>query len=313
MLIANPIYDTAFKQVLRDPEVAKSIIGTLMNTEVLELNYAPTEHNKPLGDKDTMPRFFRMDFACTIKTEDGPQKILIEMQKAVSPDEELRFREYLAVAGYMPQPQETTPLPVTTIYFLGFNLKGVKTPCLKVKRQYYDMINEIVLETKNRFIELLTHDAYIVQTGRIHTDDGGAPKKPKNKLEEVLSIFEQKNFTANEKEAMDFKGEVESPGMKRMLDILHHIATDPEERKKLDEEAYWARYDRMGAGQILELKDTIAKQAQVLSAKETELALEKQKAHEAKLATARKLKAKGMSVQEIADLVELTVEEVAGA
>jgi flagellar biosynthesis/type III secretory pathway protein FliH len=311
MLIANPIYDTAFKQVLRDPEVAKSIIGTLMNTEVLELNYAPTEHNKPLGDKDTMPRFFRMDFACTIKTEDGSQKILIEMQKAVSPDEELRFREYLAVAGYMPQPQETTPLPVTTIYFLGFNLKGVKTPCLKVKRQYYDMINETVLETKNRFIELLTHDAYIVQTGRIHTDDSAIPKKPKSKLEEILSVFEQKNFTANEKEAMDFKGEVESPSMKRMLDILHHIATDPEERKKLDEEAYWARYDRMGAGQILELQDA-------LKAKDAELSQKDQAHaaafHAAKLASARTLKALGkLSAEEIAKATGLGVGEVEGA
>jgi hypothetical protein len=104
---------------------------------------------------------------------------------------------------------------------------------------------------------------------------------------------------------IDFKGEVQTPGMKRMLDILHHIATDPEERKKLDEEAYWARYDRMGAGQILELQDTIAKQAQALQA-------EKQKAHDAKLATARKLKAKGMTAQEVADLTELTVEEVEG-
>ncbi|MDR2578860.1 MAG: hypothetical protein LBC70_08680, partial [Chitinispirillales bacterium] len=107
MIIANPLYDTAFKELVRDPDVAKAIIGTLLGTEVLEVELNVTERNRPMAENDKFPRSIRLDYCATILNEAGEkQQILIEIQKSTGPENILRFREYLALAGYKPKPEE---------------------------------------------------------------------------------------------------------------------------------------------------------------------------------------------------------------
>ena len=86
MIIANPLYDTAFKSLISDHEVAKAVIGALLETEVLELDVRPTEHVKPQAD-DKSPHTIRLDFCVKIKNEIGEhQKVLIEIQKRPAPE-----------------------------------------------------------------------------------------------------------------------------------------------------------------------------------------------------------------------------------
>jgi hypothetical protein len=115
MIIANPLYDTAFKGLAQDPDVAKAIIETLLETEVLEVQLGATEYNKRMQEDDKRPRYLRMDYLAVIRTKGGEaQKILIEMQKASGSENILRFREYVATAGYMPKSKDETPFPVVT-------------------------------------------------------------------------------------------------------------------------------------------------------------------------------------------------------
>jgi len=301
MIIANPLYDTAFKGLISDPESAKTLIGTLLETEVLEVGPRITEHLKPMGEDDKRPKCLRLDYAATIRNEKGEeQKILIEVQKATGAENILRFRQYLAVAGYMKKTPEETPLPIVTIYFLGFKLENVVTPCLKVARQYVDMLKKEVLETKEKFVELLTHDSIIIQTPRISTGES-----PKTELERILSVFEQKNFVDVNEATINYKYSVEDSHLKKMLDILHYIGTDPEERKKLDEEAYWNQHDEYTVGALLkaqdELKEVRRENKEIAIKSKTEKAVE----------IAQKMKQRGTSAEEIAELTELTIEEIA--
>ncbi|MDR2578301.1 MAG: Rpn family recombination-promoting nuclease/putative transposase [Chitinispirillales bacterium] len=253
MLIANPLYDTAFKGLAQDLEVAKAIIEALLETEVLDIELGATEFVKPVEDDDKRPKFFRMDYSAVIKTEDGSrQRILIEMQKANGGDALARFREYVAQAGYRAKSDMKGPLPFVTIYFLGFKLKNVATPCLKVSRQYVDMLSNEVLDTKEKFVELLTHDSFIIQAPRIKTS-----ANPQTRLEKILSVFEQDGFTDSSEETIYYTRPVEDPYHKKMLDILHYIGTNPEERKKMDNEAYWLRYEDMWYGEMARMQDRV--------------------------------------------------------
>ena len=88
-------------------------------------------------------------------------------------------------------------------------------------------------------------------------------------MEKILSIFEQKNFTEVDESIINYKYSVEDSRIKKMLDILHYIGTDPEERKKLDEEAYWKNHDENSIGKYLkdieERDKKLEKQAEALS------------------------------------------------
>jgi predicted transposase/invertase (TIGR01784 family) len=306
MIIANPLYDTAFKQLARDPEIAKAMIETLLETEVVEIALTESEHNKPMDADDKRPRFIRVDYHATVRDKSGTtQKILIEMQKGSGAENILRFREYLAVAGYMPKKDEKSPIPVVTVYFLGFKLQQVDTPCLKVARQYIDMLNKSVLETKEKFVELLTHDSYIIQAPRININ-----KHPQTRLEKILSIFEQKNFIGNQEETINYEYPIDDNAVKKMADVLHYIGTDPNERKVLDEEAYWQRYDYYHAGALLRQQDELAEKDRELAEKDRELAEKDRELTETKRKVVLNLHNMGFGTADIAKAAEVSEKEV---
>jgi uncharacterized membrane protein YqiK len=65
-----------------------------------------------------------------------------------------------------------------------------------VKRDYYDHATKEKLTRKEEFIESLTHDSYIIQVRRLR-------KKHRNKLETLLSIFDQSNASKESKHFLD--------------------------------------------------------------------------------------------------------------
>ena len=159
-----------------------------------------TYKNDPTGVS-----LFRLDFIATIKMETGEyKKVLIEIQKARNEVDLIRFRKYI---GEQYSKEDTvegkkTALPITTIYILGFKLPGVETSCLKVERNYRDLIEDKVVETKSEFVEQLTHDSFIVQVNRI-------TEKYQTKLDKLLSLFEQRNFVDDKKIIKEYKHEAD--------------------------------------------------------------------------------------------------------
>jgi hypothetical protein len=290
MLIANPIYDTAFKRLMENQSIAKFFIGTLINQNVVSLTVKPQEYThkrsalkKPRKNPDTPPKnveyeyaglsVFRVDFVAVIKTADGElKKILVEVQKSWDKDDLMRFRQYLGdqykrsdiVDG------EKKILPITTIYVLDFNLPEIKSPCIKVERNYIDLTdNNTPLKCKRSpFIESLTHDSYVVQAQRIKN------VRLSSNLAALLSVFEQNNFVENKKCFKNYLYNTTDASVQQMIDTLHFVITDDEERKELEDEQEYLRtmdavFGKMGA--------EIAQKDEELAQKEKELAQEKGK------------------------------------
>ena len=193
MLIANPIFDIVFKRMMENERVAKFFIGTLLGQIIETVEVKPQEFT--YTDKIAGLAVFRLDFIATIKTETGEKrKILIEIQKARNQIDLMRFRNYLAEQYKKKDTinDEKVILPITTIYILGFKLPEIETPCIKVERNYKDLVNNKIIDKKSDFIEKLTHDSFIIQVDRITNSYS-------TKLEKLLSLFEQQHFIDDKK------------------------------------------------------------------------------------------------------------------
>jgi len=240
MLIANPIYDVVFKRMMENEKVARFFIGTLLEQIIETVELKPQEFT--YIDELAGLAVFRLDFIATIKTDSGEyKKILIEIQKARNEIDLMRFRNYLA-EQYKKEDtinDEKVILPITTIYILGFKLTEIDSACIKVERNYIDLINKIVLKTKNEFVEKLTHDSFIVQVERI-TD------RYQTRLDKLLSVFEQNHFVDDRKITKEFSHNTDVEELKIITEILHHSGTDSEERKKIEiEQEAWRSVNAM--------------------------------------------------------------------
>jgi hypothetical protein len=259
MVIANPIYDVVFKKMMENDKVAKFFIGTLLEQTIETVEVKPQEFT--YTDELAGLAVFRLDFIATIKTETGEsKKILIEIQKAKNLIDVMRFRNYLA-SQYGKEDEingEKIILPITTIYILGFKLPEITSACLKVERNYKDLVNNTKIETKSDFIEKLTHDSYVVQVDRI-TD------KYQTKLDKLLSLFEQKNFVDDRRIVKEFTHEIDNEDIKLTTDILHFSGTNTEERMKLEtEQEAWRTVDAMTEN----LRQKVLKQNEELAEKD---------------------------------------------
>lgn len=196
MLLANPIYDTIFKYLLEDLELAKQLISKIIGEEIVEINTQAREAATKLSKYELT--ILRLDFKAVILTQEGlRKKVLIELQKAQQLGDIMRFRKYLG-NNYLKEDtfgtefKEPDGLPIITIYFLGFPLKNIPTPVLKVNRVYIDLVTNKQLYTKEEFVEKLTHDSYIIQIPRLE-------KEVRTELERVLTVFNQAYITTDRK------------------------------------------------------------------------------------------------------------------
>lgn len=272
MVIANPIYDVVFKRMMENEKVAKFFIGTLLEQTIETISVKPQEFTYTDGLAGLA--VFRLDFIATIKTESGElKKVLIEIQKAKNQIDLMRFRNYLAEQYKKEDALEDRKiiLPITTIYILGFKLPEIETPCLKVERNYKDLVNKTVLETKSDFVEKLTHDSFIVQVDRI-TD------RYQTKLDKLLSVFEQTNFIDYNKITKEYKHIADIEEVKIITDILHHSGTSPNERKQIeDEQEAWRSVNAMFEDKENEFLDALKEKNKVIKEK-TKALEEKDKA-----------------------------------
>jgi len=300
MIIANPIYDVVFKKMMENEKVAKFFIGTLLEQTVESVEVKPQEFTyiKDLDQNDPeVIKFikekvqerlainvFRLDFVATIKTETGEyQKVLIEIQKAKNAVDLMRFRNYLA-EQYKKEDKinnETVVLPITTIYILGFKLSEIESPCIRVKREYFDLVNKITLYQKSDFVEKLTHDSFVVQVERITS-------RYQTRLDKLLSVFEQRNFTDDKEITKDFIHIPDIEEMKTITEILHYVGTDPRERRQIEIEqeawrtvnAMFEEKERKYQRQLEEQRKALHQKDQALSEKEQALSEKEQALHE---------------------------------
>jgi hypothetical protein len=292
MVIANPIYDVVFKRMMENEKVAKFFISTMLDTAVESVEIKPQEFTfiKQLDPDDPETERYisqrikerlsiniqRLDFIATIQTETGElKKVLIEIQKAKNQIDLIRFRNYLA-EQYKKEDKindEKVVLPITTIYILGFTLPDIESPCIKVERNYIDLINNKVIEKKSDFVEKLTHDSFIVQVDRI-TD------RYQTRLDKLLSIFEQRHFTDDTKVVKEYKHQLDIEEVKLTTEILHFAGTNPEERKKIEiEQEAWRTINAMLDDERKHLLNRLKAKEKELSEKDQELS-EKDKALE---------------------------------
>lgn len=284
MIIANPIYDTVFKRMMENERVAKFFIGTLLEQQVEAVEVKPQEFTfiKDLDLDDPMVKkyvkeridsslnlsVFRLDFIATIKTETGEyKKILIEIQKARNQIDLMRFRKYLG-EQYKKEDQvnnEKAVLPITTIYILGFKLPEIETACIKVERNYKDLVNKTIIKKKSDFVEKLTHDSFIVQVDRI-------TNRYQTSLDKLLSVFEQSHFTDDQKITKQFSHPTDTEDLRILTDILHHTGTNPEERKMIEiEQEAWRTVNAMFEDKEKELLKALEEKDKALEEKDKSL------------------------------------------
>lgn len=275
MIIANPIYDVVFKYLLEDVEIAKELLSTILGEEVQSLEVKPQETStETSGDI----RILRFDFKAVIKKPNGEiSKVLIELQKAKKAFDVMRFRRYLGdnyrkeddVLNDKGEP-EKLPLPIITIYFLGFPLNSIQSGVVKINREYRDVVTQEILDIKEDFVELLTHDSYLIQVRKL-------PKAARNKLERVLHIFSPIYQSTKDKHQLDFQGDTDDPLVKKMVDRLGRAIASEEIRDLMDVED---ELDRIFDREMRKKDEIIAEKEEIIAEKDKLLIEEKKRAEE---------------------------------
>jgi hypothetical protein len=279
MIIANPIYDVVFKYLLEDIEIARELLSTILGEEVVSLTLKPQETTTE--NTAASVSILRFDFKAVIKTKSGElKKVLIELQKAKQVFDVMRFRRYLGdnykkedvVLADTGTPKKV-PLPIVTIYFLGFPLDNIKNAVVKINREYRDVITQEVLDVKEDFVELLTHDSYLIQLKLL-------AGKSKTKLEKVLQVFSPA-YKTEDNHQLNFKGDLNDPLVQKIVARLERAIASEEMRDKMDVEDEIDRiFERELSKLALEKDKIIAAKEQELESKEQELEAERQKAEE---------------------------------
>ena len=275
MIIANPIYDVVFKYLLEDVEIARELLSTILGEEVQSIELKSQETStETSGDI----RILRFDFKAVIKKPNGEiNKVLIELQKAKKAFDVMRFRRYLGdnyrkeddVLNDKGEP-EKRPLPIITIYFLGFPLNSIPSGVVKINREYRDVVTQEILDIKEDFVELLTHDSYLIQVRKL-------AKAARNKLERVLHIFSPIYQSTSDKHQLDFQGDTNDPLVKKMVDRLGRAIASEEIRDLMDVED---ELDRIFDREMKKKDEIIAEKEEIIAEKDKLLIEEKKRAEE---------------------------------
>ena len=233
MRIANPIYDAVFKYLLEDKRVAKLLLSTILDEEILDINIQPTEHSIELERPPVT--VYRIDFSAKIRSGSGEQLVLIELQKAKFAQDLFRFRRYLG-NHYSNRENQTTdpktgrtvPIPIITIYFLGEAISDLSAPVIKVNRECIDIATGERFTKKFQFIECLTHNRFIIQIPHLK-------EKRRTELEKLLLFFDQSN-AIEDKHTLSIHEDQIPQQHQPLLDRLRRAIEDQNIRGAMDVE-----------------------------------------------------------------------------
>ncbi len=310
--VANPLYDAVFKYLMEDDRIAKTILTALLKKKVVEVKIRRNEYAN-LTRREAIS-MFRIDFAATVLDEKNkPHLMLIELQKTWLPTETLRFRRYLALQynneeNMLKEENGKFAIPMVAIYLLGHCVGEVTEPIVYVNHKVYDYDGKLVEDgIPDPFMESLQHDSIIVQIPLLHG-------RVNNRLEQVLSVFDQENVADNKKvikvDERQFEGDNE---MEYLVRRLQSAAADPEMRYQMNVEDEYFR-ELEGRDTLLMEKDKELKEKDgQLKEKDGQLK-EKDGQLKEKDTMLRSMiegmLANGMSMESIAKMLGRTVEEV---
>ncbi len=191
MRLLNPSYDTVFKYLMEDVEVAKGIISRIIDKEIVELIPLPQETTSiEIQLKYLTLPLHRQDYVAAVKITDEKgeekiEKIMIELQKSPFKPEVSRFRQYLSDKYHHKTiiNNKELDLPITTIYILEKVFNEKLPSVLYVKNQYYDRLTgKSYNGDRDEFVDLLNHESYFIQTSLLPSDF-------RDNLIRILSIF----------------------------------------------------------------------------------------------------------------------------
>jgi hypothetical protein len=193
--------------MMDDETVAKAFLSAIIEEEVLELNFASQERTfrRPLNklepptaeeDEKLFLTVCRFDFSAKILTPDNKFKMaMIELQKAKLASDIMRFRRYLGLHYQNPNntygsEENKKACPIYGIFLLGYDIGIHDCPIVHVDQNIKNSLTKKKLKITNEFVQSLHHESWIVQINQLN-------QSSKNNLEKLLSIFDQKNRTAN--------------------------------------------------------------------------------------------------------------------
>jgi hypothetical protein len=247
-IIANPIYNTVFKQLMEDTDIVKFFLSTIFGiqvTDVAEIDDLPDVYRqKKNKEQKKIPPYsaYRTYFMVTVLTGDGERRILIEIQNSFDMMNRRRFRKYLesqyskkiTVINNDSEPE----LPVTSIYILENILSEIKFSCLKVGRTDTDILTDEPVAGMDDFLKKLPRNSYIIKKTAEKSCNSTA-------LEKLLGLFEQSSFLFETSKALKTYQYLPSPDgdedIKLITDTLHGIAACSEDRKEIEYEAEYIR------------------------------------------------------------------------
>lgn len=246
MIIANPLYDTTFKYLMKNVPIAKGVISTIIDEKIVKLDLRAQESSYKKEERLTV---YHLDFVAQIQTRQGELKnVLIELQKSKYGFEIMRFRHYLGeeykkeieVLDEDGKPR-LIALPIITIYFLGFRISGTLPGVIKVARKYVDVLGGgKEIDERNDFIECLSHNSYVIQVP-------GLKLKMKTDLEYVLSVFTQEKFNKGSRVLKEYVYKPQNELMRLIVRRLAKAAGDEKFMRKVEleeqaERAYEATF-----------------------------------------------------------------------
>jgi len=306
MKIMNPIYDNAFKYLMDNEEIAKIVLSIILDTKVLSLQSKPQETPVVQFGDIYLARF---DFKAIIRSAQGKeQTVLIEIQKYKSPNPILRFRKYLA-QNYMKAETLTTQngevtktLPIITIYILGFDLPEFSCKAIRIDNNPYDIIGQKNLTVKSKFVELLTHQSFILIA---------APKPSvvsgKTRLEKFLNLFLQKLEGDPSNPIIEVETDDDTDDeIKKLITHLNHATLDAEIVRRVDAEKDYLK----GIENLENQVENERRQKEEAQQREEDERRQKVEIQEKLKKTVKNMYHKALTINEIADITGETYERI---
>ncbi|MBQ9214525.1 MAG: hypothetical protein IJ150_11385 [Bacteroidales bacterium] len=235
--IANPIYDAAFKYLMDEPRVAKTLIAAVLKIDKSDIIELTPDRNEVITTKRDEINACRLDFTVRIKTKKGTKAVYIELQKAWAKGEMKRFRSYLA-AQYTRASNvgnDNHPLPVLSIYILGEKVDHLSEAVTYISRHYYNQNGiEINVDCPSWFVECLSHDMVVIQIPKI-------TPRPDSTLDNLLTMFDQSKIDSKDRQIINYdiddyeipKGELRDD-MRFIVRRLEQATVSEEIRMKMD-------------------------------------------------------------------------------
>lgn len=311
--IANPIYDIVFKYLMEDERIVKTLLSALLKKEVVEAEVRKHEYTNGRRDKISM---FRIDFGAKVREADGKvHLVLIELQKTWLETETLRFRQYLGAQYANPEnmQKDENPMgygiPMVTVYLLGHKVGDIEEPVLYVNHKSYDYDGkEVTKGLPDPFVDSLVHDSIIVQIPRLHGNVN-------NRLEEVLSVFDQTRKDRHNRQVMNID-EDEYAGDDEMMHIIHRLlaaAADAKLRQDMNvEDEYFLAIENRDTA-IMRRDEQIKEQNEQIKKNNEQIKEQGEQIKEQNniiLSSAKSMKESGMSIEQIAAITRLSIDEI---